>query len=138
MSLIFTERKMPESFHLFGLGAALATVLGGILVLGIPLRAPFSVAAAANKLPPLVADKGNFKVTVKGQAVGKEEFEIAPAGADWTAHAISELQTPQGVTKVNGTLTVHPDGTPVHYDSATQGLKTASSTIAVCGTGACS
>ena len=136
MSLIFTERKMPESFNLFGLGAALASVLAGILVLGSPLRAPFSVAAAANKLPPLVADKGKFKIMVNGQAVGKEEFEIAPAGADWTAHAISELQTPQGVTKVNGTLTVHPDGTPVHYDWSTQGLKKASSTIAFSGTGA--
>ena len=127
---------MPESSHLFGLGAALASVLAGILVLGSPLRAPSSVAAAANKLPPLVADKGKFKIMVNGQAVGKEEFEIAPAGADWTAHAISELQTPQGVTKVNGTLTVHPDGTPVHYDWSTQGLKKASSTIAFSGTGA--
>ena len=136
MSLIFKKRKMPERFHLFGLGAALAAVLAGVLISGNALRTPFSVAAAANKLAPLVADKGKFKIMVNGQVVGKEEFEIAPAGADWTAHAMSELQTPQGVTKVNGTLTVHPDGTPVHYDWSTQGLKKASSTIAFSGTGA--
>ncbi len=136
MSLIFKKRKMPELFHLFGLGAVLATVLAGVLISGRALRTPFSVAAAANKLTPLVADKGKFKIMVNGQVVGKEEFEITPAGADWTAHAMSELQTPQGVTKVTGTLTVHPDGTPVHYDWSTQGLKKASSTIAFSGTGA--
>lgn len=136
MSLIFKKRKMPELFHLFGLGAVLATVLAGVLISGRALRTPFSVAAAANKLTPLVADKGKFKIMVNGQVVGKEEFEITPAGADWTAHAMSELQTPQGVTKVTGTLTVHSDGTPVHYDWSTQGLKKASSTIAFSGTGA--
>jgi hypothetical protein len=136
MSLIFKKRKMPDPFHSFYLSAALAAVLAGVLISGSALRTPFSVAAAANKPAPLVADKGKFKIMVNGQVVGKEEFEITPAGADWTAHAMSELQTPQGVTKVNGTLTVHPDGTPVHYDWSTQGLKKASSTIAFSGTGA--
>jgi hypothetical protein len=98
--------------------------------------APVSVWAAANKLAPLVADKGKFRIMVSGQVVGKEEFEIGPSGADWTAHANSEIQTPQGVTKVNGTLTFHPDGSPVHYDWATQGVKKASSTIAFSGTAA--
>lgn len=98
--------------------------------------APLRVSAAANKLAPLVADKGKFRIMVDGKAVGKEEFEIGPSGADWTAHGNSEIQTPQGVTKVNGTLTFHPDGAPVHYDWATQGVKKASSTIAFSGTAA--
>ena len=127
---------MLESFRPLALGAALTALLAGVLTTGKAPIAPFRVSAAANKLAPLVADKGKFRIMVNGQAVGKEEFEIAPAGADWTAHAIAEIQTPQGVTKVNGTLTIHPDGTPLHYDWSTQGLKKASSTIAFSGTGA--
>ena len=136
MSRIVKKRKMPALIHSLASSSGLAVVIAGVLSAGSPLRTPFSVAAAANKLAPLAADKGKFRIMVNGQAVGKEEFEITPAGADWTAHAISEIQTPQGVTKVNGTLTVHPDGTPVHYDWSTQGLKKASSTIAFSGTGA--
>ena len=99
------------------------------------LLTPMHVAAA-NKLAPLVADKGKFRIMASGQAVGKEEFEIGPNGGNWTAHGNSELQTPQGVMKVNGTLNFHPDGSPIHYDWATQGVKKASSTIAFSGTGA--
>ncbi len=109
-------------------------------LLGVAAQAffakPASVSAAAPKLAPLVADRGKFRILVNGQAVGKEEFEIAPSGSDWSAHALSELQTPQGLMKVNGTLNLHADGTPIHYDWSTQGIKKASSTIAFSGTSA--
>ena len=95
-----------------------------------------SIVSAAEKREPLVADKGKFRIMVNGQIVGKEEFEIGPSGADWSAHGNSEITTPQGVTKVNGTLTFHRDGSPAHYDWATQGLKKVSSTIAFSGTAA--
>ena len=136
MILTVKKRRTLESFHPLVLGAALITLVAAVLTSGNARVTPFSVSAGASKLAPLVADKGKFRIMVNGQAVGKEEFEINSAGADWTAHAISEIQTPQGVTKVNGTLTVHSDGTPAHYDWSTQGLKKASSTIAFSGTGA--
>ena len=76
-----------------------------------PFFTPFSVSAA-DKREPLVADKGKFRIMVNGQTVGKEEFEIGPSGADWTAHGNSEITTPQGVTKVTALLpfiaTAHP------------------------------
>lgn len=84
----------------------------------------------------LVADKGKFRILVSGQQVGKEEFEIGPNGSDWTAHGSSEIQSPQGNTHVSGTLTVHPDGIPAHYEWSTQGAKKASSAIAFSGTSA--
>jgi hypothetical protein len=118
----------------------LLVFLASSAVLGVVAQAiflkPVSVSAAAPKLAPLVADRGKFRIMVNGQAVGKEEFEITPSGNDWSAHANSELQTPQGVMKVNGTLSLHADGTPIHYDWATQGIKKASSTIAFSGTSA--
>lgn len=95
-----------------------------------------SIVSAADKKAPLVPDKGKFRIMVNGQAVGKEEFEINPSGADWSAHGSSEITTPQGATKVTGTLAFHPDGSPIHYDWSTQGLKKASSAIAFSGTAA--
>ena len=85
---------------------------------------------------PFVADKGKFRIMVSGQQVGKEEFEIGPSGSDWVAHGTAEIQSPQGATHVSGTLTVHPDGTPAHYDWSTQGPKKASSAIAFNGASA--
>src|SRR5277367_6276471 len=131
--------RLPN-FILFQNKLVLGAVFFAVALAGLACRnlvaAPANLSAAANKLAPLVADKGKFRIMVSGQVVGKEEFEIGPSGADWTAHANSEIQTPQGVTKVNGTLTFHPDGSPVHYDWATQGVKKASSTIAFSGTAA--
>ena len=83
-----------------------------------------------------VADKGKFRIMVNGQQVGKEEFEIGPSGSDWIAHGTAEIQSPQGTMHVTGTLTVHPDGTPAHYEWATQGAKKASAVIGFSGTSA--
>jgi hypothetical protein len=76
-----------------------------------------------------VADKGRFRIMVNGQQVGKEDFEIGPSGSDWIAHGSAEIQSPQGNTRVTGTLTIHPDGTPTRYEWATQGAKKASAVI---------
>lgn len=90
-------------------------------------------AAAAPPRPApasvFVPDKGNFRILVNGQQMGKEEFEINPDGANWVAHGSSEVQTQDGVTHVSGTLELHADGTPVRYEWSTQGKKKASATI---------
>jgi hypothetical protein len=75
------------------------------------------------------ADKGTLRITVNGQKVGKEEFEIAPDGANWIAHGTTEIQSEKGVTHVTGTLVLRPDGTPVHYEWSTQGAKKASAKV---------
>jgi hypothetical protein len=75
------------------------------------------------------ADKGKLRIMVSGQQVGKEEFEIAPSGNDWVAHGTSEIQTPKGSSRVNGTLTLKPDGTPARYEWSAEGAKKASSVI---------
>jgi hypothetical protein len=133
-------------------GVVLAT---GILVAGVSMiflqtpsqagtaRSPNALVSSSGTNKPdskpqarLVADKGKFRIMVSGQPVGKEEFEIGPNGSDWSAHGSSEIQSPQGNTHVSGTLTVHPDGTPAHYEWSTQGAKKASSAIAFSGTSA--
>ncbi len=101
-------------------------------------NAPGSAVAAVKnsdkKLPSrFVADKGKFRISVAGREVGKEEFEIAPNGGDWTAHGTAEITSPQGNTHVTGNLLVHADGTPVHYEWSTQSAKKASAAIAFNG-----
>jgi hypothetical protein len=92
-----------------------------------------SRGAAALPLPPasgvLTPDKGSFRIVVNGRQVGKEQFEIRSDGANWVAHGSSEVQTPDGATRVSGTLQLHSDGTPTHYEWSTEGPKKASASI---------
>ena len=68
-----------------------------------------------------------------GQQVGKEEFEIAPNGGSWVARGTAEVKTSDGMSRVSGTLELHNDGTPAHYDWSTQGTKKAASSISFNG-----
>jgi len=101
----------------------------------IALAACAAIAAAALPSPGgkpasvFVPDKGNFRIMVNGQQMGKEEFEINPNGGNWVAHGSSEVQTPDGTTHVSGTLELQADGSPLRYEWQTQGKKKASATI---------
>jgi hypothetical protein len=86
--------------------------------------------APEKKSTGLAPDKGKFKILVNGQSAGKEEFEISSSGAKWVAKGNSEIQTPQGATKITGSLTTRADGSPESYDWSTQGAKKASAAIA--------
>jgi len=79
--------------------------------------------------PVFVPDKGNFRIIVNGQPVGKEQFEINPDGGNWVAHGSSEIQTPEGPTRISGTLALRSDGNPMRYQWAIEGKKKASATI---------
>ena len=99
-------------------------------------RAADQVGLAAPRLLPesivvsaLGPDKGRFRVLVNGQQVGKEDFEIAASGDNWIARGATQVQSGQTSTRVNGTLELHRDGTPVRYDWSTQGAKKASASV---------
>jgi hypothetical protein len=96
-------------------------------------RTPKPAASTVRATSAFVPDKGKFRILVGGQEQGKEEFEISSAGANWVAHGSSEIQTPQGATRVTGTLTFQPDGTPLRYEWSTQGAKKASASVAFTG-----
>jgi len=66
----------------------------------------------------LAADKGKFSITLDGQPVGHEDFEISPSEGGWTAKGTTELKMPgtPGTTRVTGTLVLQPDGAPIRYD----------------------
>jgi len=96
---------------------------------GVSARRPKSAPPASPAPATLAADKGRLRIMVGGAQVGKEDFEIAQNGANWVARGTSELKGPDGVTHVTGTLELHADGTPAHYDWSTQGAKKASASI---------
>jgi hypothetical protein len=49
------------------------------------------------------------------------------------AHGTSEIQSPQGSSRVNGTLELTSDGTPVRYQWSTEGGKKASAVVSFNG-----
>jgi hypothetical protein len=124
--------------------AALGVLVGVLEVAAAKAPARWNFPGSPNhgaSLPPpaalapasLVADKGRFRIMSGGQPVGKEEFEIASTGAGWIARGTSELKMAEGVTHVSGTLELHADGTPAHYEWSTQGMKKAAASISFNG-----
>ena len=96
-----------------------------LLILLAASALPFARAqkkdAAASLFQP---DKGKFALLVDGKSVGREEFEIAPAGGGWLARGTTTLASEKGETKVTGTLTLQADGAPVSYEWSAQNQKT--------------
>jgi hypothetical protein len=88
---------------------------------------------AAKSLSLFTPEKGSFRILVNGQQMGKEEFEIGQSGDKWIAKGSSEIQTPDGVTHVTGTLQLHADGTPVSYEWSTLGTKKAGASVSFNG-----
>jgi hypothetical protein len=105
-----------------------AVVLSLAAVAGVKARPVSSTPARID--PVLIPDKGKFKISVNGAALGTEEFEIHPSGDHWIAQGSSDVQPPGGQpAKVSAHLTLQPNGTPVSYDWSTQGAKKASAEI---------
>jgi hypothetical protein len=105
-------------------------IVAATTILAAAATISWLAAAGTSKTSPVFTpDKGSFRILLNGQQMGKEEFEISPNGGDWVAKGTSEVQTPDGMTHVTGTLQLHADGTPVSYEWSTQGAKKASSTI---------
>jgi hypothetical protein len=109
------------------LAGALAALSGAALF----ARAPgYRLARArANLGSALLSEKGTFRILVNGRQMGKEQFEIKPEGVNWVAHGSSEVQTSEGTARISGTLKLHADGTPAHYEWSTEGNKKASASI---------
>jgi hypothetical protein len=90
----------------------------------------FAHAAQKKGSSVFVSDKGKLNIVLDGKSVGREEFSIESAGANWIAKGKSSLQTPDGKSAlVTGTLTLQPDGSPINYDWVAQADKTNSAQV---------
>ena len=85
-------------------------------------------------------DKGKLRITINGQPVGNEDFEISPAGVDWIARGSMSARPPGGPEiKATGQLKLAADGAPIHYDWSAEAQKKATGSVDfVNGTAKCS
>jgi len=97
------------------------------LILGLVACTALSFAGQKKTAPSgvLVQDRGKFNIKLGGQSVGHEEFEIAPAEGGWLAKGTSDIKPPEGApSKVTGSLTLQPDGSPISYQWTAKSEKT--------------
>lgn len=95
------------------------------LTLGLVASAALAPASQKKAVPGiLVQDRGKFSIKLAGQAVGHEEFEIAPAEGGWLAKGSSDIKPPEGApTRVAGSLTLQSNGAPISYEWTAQADK---------------
>jgi hypothetical protein len=84
----------------------------------------------------LVPDKGKFKILAGGKEAGQEDFEITPSGGGWLVRGNSTIQTAKGPARINGTLELRADGSPIRYDWTTNGDKNAAASVTFNGNAA--
>lgn len=127
----------PSGASLGGAGFSLRSVVP----VSLPnFTARASAAEPANSPSVFAPDKGKFRITISGQQVGSEEFEISSAGDNWlerstmTAHAAGSPDI-----KSSGQLRLSADGSPVRYDWSAEALKKATGSVEFAnGTAKCS
>jgi hypothetical protein len=110
------------------------------------LRRPSAPESPASTLNPadaqsvFSADKGKLRITINGQNVGSEDFEISQSGGDWIERSTMSAHAPGGgEIKATGQLKLSADGAPIHYDWAAEAQKKATGTIDfISGTAKCS
>jgi hypothetical protein len=100
---------------------------------------PASAATPAGAPSVFAPDKGKLRITINGQQIGAEDFEITPSGDSWTERSSMTAQVPGGgQIKANGQLRLSPDGTPLHYDWSAEAQKKAAGAVDfVSGTAKC-
>jgi hypothetical protein len=119
----------------------------GIFDFSLRVFGPFSPAAfsasAANPADtPSVfsADKGKLRITINGQPVGSEDFEISPSGDAWIERSSMSAHVPGGgEIKAAGQLKLSADGSPIRYDWTAEAQKKATGYVDFAsGTAKCS
>jgi hypothetical protein len=135
-------------------GAALALALAAVLTSTLPWSAasgstgfslwvfesPSRPAITARATSPANApsvfspDKGKFRITINGQQVGSEDFEISAAGDSWIQRSSMNAHSPDGANiKASGQLKLSADGAPMRYDWSAEAQKKATGFVDFAG-----
>jgi hypothetical protein len=94
------------------------------------LRVPQPPAAGAT----LSEDRGKLLITVDGQTVATEDFQITRDGDNWVAHGTTDIHAGKEIAHVTGELRLNSAGEPLRYVWSTVGDKKATSTTVFEGT----
>jgi hypothetical protein len=97
-------------------------------------------ATAVNTPSVFSPDKGKFRITIGGQQVGSEDFEISSSGDTWLERSTMIAHAPGTAdVKSSGQLRLSANGSPVRYDWAAEALKKATGYVDFAdGTAKCS
>jgi len=109
-----------------------AALAAGIFCIYAASAAPRSASAAqpANAPPVFSADKGKLLITINGQPVGSEDFEISASGGVWIERSSMSAHVPGGPDiKAMGQLRLSADGAPIHYDWSAEAQKKATGSV---------
>jgi hypothetical protein len=122
------------------LAAALAVLsCGGASAFGrtgfsLSLFGSPATAVPAGAPSVFASDKGKLRVTLAGQVVGSEEFEISPSGDAWTEKSSITAHAPGGPDfKATGQLKLSADGSPLRYDWSVEAQKKATGSVQFAG-----
>ena len=127
------DRNNGKLFFAAGLAIRLAAGVSPASRTGFPL--PLSVPAVATAPSPAGApsvfspDKGKLRITIDGQPVGSEDFEISESGDAWIERSSMSAHLPGGDIKAKGELKLSADGAPIRYDWSAEAQKKATGAV---------
>jgi len=99
-------------------------------IFGFSPSLPLASARPAGAPSVFSADKGKLRITINGQAVGSEDFDLSPSGDGWVERSSTSARAPNGVEiKASGQLRLTADGAPIHYDWSAEAQKKASGSV---------
>ncbi len=117
-------RRAPDRIAAVALASALAALLTALLAAFLP------GVRAAGAPSVFSADKGKLRITINGQQVGSEDFEISSAGDAWIERSSMSAHTPGGPDiKASGQLKLSSDGVPIHYDWSAEAQRKATGSV---------
>jgi hypothetical protein len=111
----------------------------GLVASSSPVSSP-GPAKPADTPSVFSADRGKLRITINGQPVGSEDFEISQSGGAWIERSSMSAHAPDGAEiKATGQLKLSADGAPIRYDWSAEAQKKATGSVDfVSGTAKCS
>jgi hypothetical protein len=108
--------------------ASPASRTGFSLSLSVPLSST-SVATPAGAPSVFSPDKGKLRITIDGQPVGSEDFEISQSGDAWIERSSMSAHVTGSEIKAKGELKLSADGAPIRYDWSAEAQKKATGAV---------
>ncbi len=109
-----------------GVCASPASRTGFSLSLSVPAASTPTPAGVPSVFAP---DKGKLRITIDGQPVGSEDFEISQSGDAWIERSSMSAHVPGGDIKAKGELKLSADGAPIRYDWSAEAQKKATGAV---------
>ena len=137
---MMVAQSIRKQFFVAALIASFAAMIVVVRAIPAPLPAQRAEQKPAGARSVFAPDKGRFRISIGGQAVGIEDFEISPAGEAWvTRSSVSAHPPGGGDVKATGLLKLAADGAPMRYEWSAQAVKKATGTVDFAnGTAKCS